>query len=158
MTEKSKNVEKHEEVPKIELKEVKLPKYQIVEHMKDMQDVTVNLFKLNLEELVFEKMYILFEKLNVANNNLESAKVERQQLKDKLLVETDFKAELGISTKPTIADKEAVMQPQLAPFDDKIDKCTEEVEFYKNKLTIINDLINTRRLELKIETALHGED
>lgn len=131
----------------------KLPKYRLVESQLE-HGVEKDIIRLQLDNLIFEKMFILFERHEPAIRNLESAKVERQMEKDRLLAETDFKKELGITTKPTIADKDAVMAPFLAKFDDKIEKCEENVVFYKNKITILNDLIESRRLQLKMEAAL----
>ena len=137
---------------------VELPKYMVCEHTLEMFNRQVSIFNLNLEELVFEKMHIMFEKLIPANATKDNNKIALQMEKERLLRELDFKAELGITTKPTIADKDAVMRPYLSEFENKLDESKEEVEFYENKLIIINDLIKTRRLELKIETALQEEE
>ena len=57
-----------ENTENIEKKKVEIPAYQVCEHMKEIQDVTANIFRLNLEELIYEKMFILFERLFVADN------------------------------------------------------------------------------------------
>lgn len=134
--------------------EMAMPKYLICE-FKQEQGVLSPIFDLNLEDLVYEKMFLLFERLQPLNNKIADAEVELQTNKDKLLMETDFKKELGITTKPTIADKEAVMRPLLAKYENNLDELTDSKVFYTNKLTILNDLIKTRRLELKIEGNLH---
>ena len=114
----------------------------------------VSIFDLQLEDLIFEKMFLLFQKLQPAMLNLEDAKVELQFNKDKLLMETDFKTELGES-RPTIAMKEAYMKPHLAEFEEKVSTNEEMVTFYKDKLNILNDLIKAQRTLLNIEGALN---
>ena len=136
--------------------EMAMPKYLICEFKQEM-GVISPIFDLKLEDLVYEKMFILFEKLQPLNNKIAEAEVELQTNKDKLLLETDFKKELG-ENRPTIAMKEAYMKPLLAEYEDKVDELTDSKVWYNNKLTILNDLIKTRRLELKIEGNLHEEE
>lgn len=128
--------------------------WEISDSKKDLTGAIVSIMDLRLNDLIFEKMYLLFQKLQPALKEQESAKIELQFNKDKLLLETDFKTELGES-RPTVAMKEAYMKPLLVTYEDKLDKCNDTVDFYKNKLTIINDLIKAQRLLLDIEGALH---
>lgn len=132
---------------------VEMPKYLICEFKQEL-GVIAPIFDLKLEDLVYEKMFLLFEKLQPLNNKIAEAEVDLQTNKDKLLLETDFKKELG-ENRPTIAMKEDYMKPLLAEFENKLDELTDSKVFYNNKLTILNDLIKTRRLELKIEGNLH---
>ena len=138
------------ELPKMteDKQEVKMPAYLLAETKEN-----TSIFNLNLSELIFEKMFILFEKIQTANNNLETAKIELQLQKDKLLLETDFKAELGES-RPTVAMKEAYMKPHLANLENKVDKYANEVVYYKDKVNVLNDLIKSQRLMLRLEGAL----
>ena len=46
------------------IKETKMPAYMITEHLKAQGDYSI--FNLNLEQLIFEKMFLLFEKLQPA--------------------------------------------------------------------------------------------
>ena len=132
---------------------VEMPKYLICE-FKEQMGIISPIFDLKLEDLVYEKMFLLFERLQPLNNKIAEAEVELQTNKDKLLLETDFKTVLG-ENRPTIAMKEAYMKPLLAEYENKLDELTDSKVFYNNKLTILNDLIKTRRLELKIEGNLH---
>lgn len=141
----------------IEVKKVELPQYMICEHMKDMQEVAVSIFRLNLEELIFEKMYLLFEKLFIADNKMEDAKIQLQLQRDKLLLETDFSKELGKS-RHNKEEREAYIKPFLAECEEKVDECETKVKTYETKLKIINDLISMRKLELRIETTLKEEE
>lgn len=129
-----------------------MPKYLKAEHLQ----VTASIFDLNLEQLIYEKMFLLFEKVTVLNNKISTAEVELQVTKDKMLLETDFAKELD-EKRPTIAMKEAYMKPFLADIENKIDELKSEYDFYKTKIIILNDLIKTRRMELKIENALMEE-
>ena len=138
----------------IEIKKVELPAYQVCEHMKEINDVTANIFRLNLEELIYEKMFILFEKLFVADNKYQDAKVELQTQSDKLLLETDFKS-MGLTNEK---QRNAYMKPLLAELEDKKEEATANVKFYENKLKILNDLISLRKMELRIETQLKEEE
>lgn len=134
-----------------ETEETKMPAYMIAEHLKAQGEYSI--FNLNLEQLIYEKMVLLFEKLQPAQVNLEEAKVNLQSAKDKLLMETDFKKELGES-RPTVAMKEAWMKPRLLYYETEVDNHNSDVVFYKNKLTIINDLIKHKRLLLQVEGGL----
>lgn len=126
---------------------IELPTYMV-------NEAGENIFDLKLDGLVFEKMIILFERLQPAQYKLMQAKVELQNKNDKLILETDFKKELNDS-RPTVAMKEAYMRKFTAELEGKVSEMKEEVEFYKNKLTILNDLIKVRRVELNI---LNEED
>lgn len=137
----------------IEIVKVELPLYQICESM-EIQKVKVNIFKLTLEELIYEKMFILFERLFVADNEYEDAKIELQMETDKLLLETDFKSK-GLTNEKM---RTAYMKPLLANLEDNKEEKAEKVKFYEAKLKIINDLINLRKFELKIETNLQKEE
>ena len=141
----------------IEIKKVEMPQYQICEHMADMQEVKISIFRLNLEELIYEKMYLLFEKLFINDNKCEDAKIQLQLKRDKLLLETDFSKELGKS-RTNKEEREAYIKPFLAECEDKVDEYTALVKNYETKIKIINDLISLRKLELKIETTLQEED
>ncbi len=141
----------------IEIKKVELPAYQVCEHMQEIEKVKVNIFRLNLEELIFEKMFLIFEKLFVADNRLEDNKVKLQLKRDELLLETDFSAVLGKS-RTNKEEREAYIKPFLADLENKVDECNDKVKFYENKLKILNDLIELRKFELKIETHLQEED
>ena len=149
MTENEKVTQDNEKKP-----DVTIPKYRLAESALDY-GVVKDIVPMQLEDLVFEKMYILFEKHEPCIRSLKKNKLEYQDLKDKLLREIDFQKELGITTKPTIADKDAVMKPYLAELEEKIEKIKENIAFYENKITILNDLIKTRRLQLKIEAAIN---
>lgn len=137
-------------------KKVEIPKYLQAEHLLEA-GVTASIFDLKLEDLVYEKMVLMFEKYNPAVKNLDTAKIDLQMQKDKLLLETDFKTVLNES-RPTVAMKEAYIKPLVAQFEDKVDECKDQVEYYKSKLAIVNDLIKNRRIELKIENTLLEED
>lgn len=112
-----------------------------------------NLFDLNLEDLIMEKMFLLFEKLQPLNNSLKEVTIKYEIEHDKLLMETDFETVLAVK-RPTIAMKEAYIKPFTADLQDKIDEQNEQITKYKDKINIINDLIKMRRLELKIEANL----
>lgn len=142
------DVEQLPEVPQITLFEC-----EICESKHDMFGVTVSIMDLKLQDLIFEKMYLLFQKLQPAMKNLESAKIELQDKKDDLLLNTDFKEKLNES-RPTIAMKEAYIKPLVIKQQQKVDKFEDSVTFYKNKLNIINDLIKAQRTLLDIEGAL----
>lgn len=145
-----------ENTEKNDVKKVEIPKYLQAEHLLEA-GVTASIFDLKLEDLVFEKMVLMFEKYNPAVKKLDTAKIDLQMQKDKLLLETDFKTELNES-RPTVAMKEAYIKPLVAKFEDKVDECKDQVEYYKSKLAIVNDLIKNRRIELKIENTLLEEE
>lgn len=134
-----------------ETEETKMPAYMIAEHLKTQGDYSI--FNLNLEQLIYEKMVLLFEKLQRLQNDLKFAEIALKDRKDTLLLETDFKKELGES-RPTVAMKEAWMKPYLAELEADVDLKSDEILFYKNKLTIINDLIKHKRLLLQVEGGL----
>lgn len=133
-----------------EVVEVEIPLYLKAE---SKNGVDVNIMDLQLMDLIFEKMFLLFQRLQPAMKDLESAKIELQNNKDKLLLETDFKTELGES-RPTVAMKEAYMKPLLATFEEEVDKYNDLVMFYKDKVNVLNDLIKAQRTLLAIEGAL----
>ena len=139
------------DIEKVEIKE--MPEYLVCETVRNQTGKIVSIMDLQLPQLIFEKMYLLFEKLRVAENNLETAKIKLQKDKDALLLETDFKKELGES-RPTVAMKEAYIQQFTGDTEKEIAEHNESVVFYKDKLIIINDLIRKERLLLEIEGAL----
>lgn len=132
--------------------------YEICEFIKEETDgLKTSIFDLKLDALVFEKMFIMFEKVAPAQRKLDEEQVTLQTKKDNLLRTLDFK-ELTGESRPTIAMKDAVMQPQLQEHEDKIKSLKQDLECYKNKLTILNDLIKNQRLMIKIESALEVEE
>ena len=148
------DAEKESIVMKVDHKvKVEIPEYEISESAKEM-GIVKSIFNLSLDDLVYEKMFILFEKQNPLEKDLIKAKQDLKLKKDELLRTIDFKKELNIETKPTIADKDAVMKPHLKVFEDKINTAKDEITKYKDKLVIINDLIKNKRLQLKIEGGL----
>lgn len=142
------DVEQLPEFPQITLFEC-----EICESKQDMFGQTVSIMDLQLKDLIFEKMYLLFQKLQPAIKDLETAKIDLQVNKDKFLLETDFEKELGKS-RTNKDERMAVIKPLLAPFEDKVDEFNDKVIFYKNKLEILNDLIKAQRTLLSIEGAL----
>ena len=46
------------------------------------------------------------------------------------------------------------MKPHLKEFEDKINTANEDIKKYKDKLVIINDLINNKRVQMKVEGGL----
>lgn len=124
-----------------------LASYIVAESLINQGEFSI--FNLNLEQLIFEKMILLFEKMQPAQNDLKSAEIELSIIKNNLFMEIDFKKELGES-RPTVAMKEAYIEPQIAEYKDKVDTAQEKVDFYKNKLNIINDLIKHKRLLLQV--------
>ena len=156
MTEKKdlqQDAEKEPIVVKVDQKKIVIPEYEISESAKEM-GIMKSIFNLSLDDLVYEKMFIMFEKLNPLEKDLVKAKQDLKAKKDELLRTIDFKKELNITTKPTIADKDAVMKPHLKVFEDKINTANEDIKKYKDKLVIINDLINNKRVQLKVEGGL----
>ena len=156
MTEKKdlqQDAEKEPIVVKLAQKKIVIPEYEISESAKEM-GIMKSIFNLSLDDLVYEKMFIMFEKLNPLEKDLVKAKQDLKAKKDELLRTIDFKKELNITTKPTIADKDAVMKPQLQEFEDKINTANEDIKKYKDKLVIINDLINNKRVQMKVEGGL----
>lgn len=129
---------------------MELPRYLQIESNEESEK---SIFDLNLEQLVYEKMFIMFELLQPAQKRHDDFKVELQVNKDRLLLETDFKEVLG-ETRPTVAMKEAYMKPLLADIKNKIDVEDEIITFYLDKIAIINDLIKNKRLMLEIENSL----
>ena len=140
-------VEKGAETPKIEI-----PNYLVTEH-RLLDGVRISIFDLNLEDVIFEKMFLMFDKLEPLNKQVLCAEVELKIQKDKLLLETDFETILN-KKRPTIAEKEAYMRPELSKYEDAVDDLKEQIRFYKDKLVIINDLVKAKALSLKIEGAL----
>ena len=148
------DAEKESIVMKVDHKvKVEIPEYEISESAKEM-GIVKSIFNLSLDDLVYEKMFILFEKQNPLEKDLIKAKQDLKLKKDELLRTIDFKKELNITTKPTIADKDAVMKPHLQEFEDKINTANEDIKKYKDKLVIINDLINNKRVQMKVEGGL----
>lgn len=140
-----------EDIEKVEIKQMQ--EYLVCETIRNQTGDIVSIMDLQLPQLIFEKMFLLFERLRVAENNLETAKIDLQIKKDTLLLETDFKTVLNES-RPTVAMKEAYMKPHLADFENKVDKYNQQAVFYKDKINIINDLIRKERLLLEIEGGL----
>ena len=131
-----------------------IPIYELSESKLELTEQKVSLFKLDLQELIYEKMFLLFEKLQVNENKLAEAEIDLQICKDKLLLETDFSEVLGKS-RTNQGERDAYMKPFLAEHENKIDEYNTVVKFYKTKLNIINDLITAKRTLLTIEGALH---
>lgn len=142
------DVEQLPEVPQVAFFEC-----EICESKQDMFGITVSIMDLQLHDLIFEKMYLLFQKLQPAIKDLETAKIELQDKKDDLLLNTNFKEKLNES-RPTIAMKEAYIKPLVIKQQQKVDKFEDSVTFYKNKLNILNELIKEQRTLLTIEGAL----
>ena len=140
-----------EQLPQVP--EITLFDWEVCESKHDMFGLTVSIMDLKLQDLIFEKMYLLFQKLQPAMKNLESAKIELQDKKDDLLLNTDFKEKLNES-RPTVAMKEAYIKPLVIKQQQKVDEFEDSVVFYKNKLNILNDLIKAQRTLLDIEGAL----
>ena len=134
-------------------KNPRLPPYLVAESKLQETGKIVSIFNLDLEAVIYEKMYILFEVYQKLEYELEEVKIELQIKKEKLLLETDFKTILD-SNRPTIAEKDAYMRPFLAELEDKVDEKDKELKWYKNKLKILNDLIGSKRLLLEIEADL----
>ena len=140
-----------EQLPQVP--EITLFDWEVCESKHDMFGLTVSIMDLKLQDLIFEKMYLLFQKLQPAMKNWESAKIELQDKKDDLLLNTDFKEKLNES-RPTVAMKEAYIKPLVIKQQQKVDEFEDSVVFYKNKLNILNDLIKAQRTLLDIEGAL----
>ena len=156
MTEKKdlqQDAEKEPIVVKVDQKKIVIPEYEISESAKEM-GIMKSIFNLSLDDLVYEKMFIMFEKQNPLEKDLIKVKQDLEAKKDEVLRTIDFKKELNITTKPTIADKDAVMKPHLKEFEDKINTANEDIKKYKDKLVIINDLINNKRVQMKVEGGL----
>lgn len=134
-------------------KMIVIPEYEISESAKEM-GISKSIFNLSLDDLVYEKMFLMFEKISPLEKTLFNTKQDLKNKKDELLRTIDFKKELNITTKPTIADKDAVMKPHLKEFEDKINTANEDIKKYKDKLVIINDLIGNKRVQLKVEGGL----
>lgn len=134
----------------------KAPVLKDFEKLEYIEGADISLFGANLEQLTYEKMFILFQRLQPALNDLKQAQISLENTRDKILLETDFKKELN-ENRPTIAMKEAYMKPLIAAYENKVEEHEETVEYYKNKITIINDLIRNARLMLKIEVALNEQ-
>lgn len=125
-------------------------KHELVEHRLPQE---ISIFNADLEVLVYEKMFILFERLQLKQNLLKKAENMYDDKKAELLLTLDFKKITGES-RPTIAMKEAVIKDDLEEFQTNVDKYNNDVDYYKNKLTIINDLIKNKRLLLRFEGNL----
>jgi len=139
----------------IEVKKVELPFHQIAESISDFENgEKVNIFRCNLEELIYEKMFIMFEKYIPAVEELQTKKLDLQLATDKILLETDFKS-LGLTNEKM---RNAHIKPLVAGQEDAVDDWECKVRHYKAKLELINDLISARKLELKIETNLQKEE
>lgn len=159
MTEKKdqQDAEKEPIVVKVDQKKIVIPEYEISESAREM-GISKSIFNLSLDDLVYEKMFLMFEKISPLEKTLFNTKQDLKNKKDELLRTIDFKKELNITTKPTIADKDAVMKHHLKEFEDKINTANEDIKKYTDKLVIINDLINNKRVQLKVEGNLHEEE
>lgn len=157
MTEKKdlqQDAEKEPIVVEVDQKKmIVIPEYEISESAREM-GISKSIFNLSLDDLVYEKMFLMFEKISPLEKTLFNTKQDLKNKKDELLRTIDFKKELNITTKPTIADKDAVMKPHLKEFEDKINTANEDIKKYKDKLVIINDLIGNKRVQLKVEGGL----
>ena len=120
---------------------------------KKQHGIEVSIFDLRINDLVFEKMFLLFQKLMPLQKELSKSKSEEQYKRNDLLLKLDFPSLTG-EKRPTIAMKDSILDKELEKELSDIDVLTEKVEFYKNKLKIINDLISNARLLLKIENEL----
>lgn len=125
------------------------PNFQELESVTRADGKAVTLFEVSLECLIYEKGNLLFSKLFVLEEDLFLEKLNLKEQQENLLLKTNWNKELG-KAKPTIAEKDAWMSPKLKPFNDKIHDLEVRIKFYKNKLTIINDLISLRKTEMKI--------
>ena len=132
-----------------EEKVVEIPKYIAIESNAGIG----NIFDCTLEQLIYEKMYLMFEVQMPLDEKLFTAKCELQTAKDKLINETDFSKELGKS-RTNQAEREAYMKPYLAEYEEKVNELTKKVKYYENKILIVNDLIRYKRTALKIEAEL----
>lgn len=130
-----------------------LKDYEICETARG-DGLCISIFNLDLRNLIYEKMYIMYEKITPMKEELFKSKIAHKTKKDDLLRNTDFKEVLGITTKPTIADKEAVMAPSLKPYEDTIKSFEDDIKFYEDKIVILNDLIKAKRLEKKLENEM----
>ena len=160
MTEKKdlqQDAEKEPIVVKVDQKKIVIPEYEISESAKEM-GIMKSIFNLSLDDLVYEKMFLMFEKISPLEKTLFNTKQDLKNKKDELLRTIDFKKELNITTKPTIADKDAVMKHHLKEFEDKINTANEDIKKYTDKLVIINDLINNKRVQLKVEGNLFEKE
>jgi len=127
--------------------------YAVCEFKKENDAVEVSVFDLNINDLVFEKMFLLFQKLMPLQKKLSKVKAEEQNKRNDYLLKLDF-ATLTGEKRPTVAMKDSIMDKKLEKELSDINKLTEKVEFYKNKIKIVNDLISNARLLLKIENEL----
>ena len=160
MTEKKdlqQDAEKEPIVVKVDQKKIVIPEYEISESAREM-GISKSIFNLSLDDLVYEKMFLMFEKISPLEKTLFNTKQDLKNKKDELLRTIDFKKELNITTKPTIADKDAVMKHHLKEFEDKINTANEDIKKYTDKLVIINDLINNKRVQLKVEGNLFEKE
>ena len=155
MTEKKdqQDAEKEPIVVKVDQKKIVIPEYEISESAREM-GISKSIFNLSLDDLVYEKMFLMFEKISPLEKTLFNTKQDLKNKKDELLRTIDFKKELNITTKPPIADKDAVMKHHLKEFEDKINTANEDIKKYTDKLVIINDLIDNKRVQLKVEGGL----
>ena len=135
------------------LPQITLFDWEVCESKQDMFAQTVSIMDLQLKDLIFEKMYLLFQKLQPAMSNLEYAEIELKTEENKLLLETDFEKELGKS-RTNKDERNAFIKPLLSKYEEKVDDLDYEVKFYKNKIEILNDLIKAQRTLLTIEGAL----
>lgn len=127
--------------------------YAVCEFKKENDAVEVTIFDLNINDLVFEKMFLLFQKLMPLQKELSKVKADEQNKRNDLLLKLDF-ATLTGEKRPTVAMKDSIMDKKLEKELSDIGVLTEKVEFYKNKIKIVNDLISNARLLLKIENEL----
>lgn len=127
--------------------------YAVCEFKKENDAVEVSVFDLNINDLVFEKMFLLFQKLMPLQKELSEVKAEEQNKRNEFLLKLDF-ATLTGEKRPTVAMKDSIMDKKLEKELSDIGVLTEKVEFYKNKIKIVNDLISNARLLLKIENEL----
>ena len=130
--------------------EITLPPYEVSE---TYLPAVKSIFNLNLEELIYEKMTILYEHQFKLEKDLFDKEIELQTTKDKIILETDFAKAIGKS-RPNQADREAYIRPTIAPIENEIDNLKRDIAFYKHKIIIINDLIKARRVQLQIDAEL----
>lgn len=99
MTEKKdqQDAEKEPIVVKVDQKKIVIPEYEISESAREM-GISKSIFNLSLDDLVYEKMFLMFEKISPLEKTLFNTKQDLKNKKDELLRTIDFKKELNITT------------------------------------------------------------
>lgn len=117
------------------------------EKTESILEEDVSIFQLDLDGLIYEKMFIVFEKISIAQKHKSKLKMELADKKIELLLTLDFEKELG-KTRSNKEERDAIIKPYIAHFEEEIQTLQEEIEFYTNKVQIINDLIKMKESEL----------